>query len=55
MNVTHVFTLFYTNFSFDATLFYMNFSLDATLFYTSLSFFGCSMKIGLVAKILYKK
>ena len=40
MNVTHVFTLFYTNFSPDATLFYTNFSLDATLFYTNLSFFG---------------
>lgn len=37
MNLIHVFTLFYTNFSLDATLFYTNFSLGATLFYTNIS------------------
>ena len=37
MNLTHVITLFYTNFSLDATLFYTNFLLDATLFYTNFS------------------
>ena len=62
MNLTHVITLFYTNFSLDATLFYTNFSLDATLFYTNfslnatlfytnLSFFGWGVLIATSIKI----